>query len=366
MNDRFDPTPRERCAGFLLVENLRRVYGSLVAVDDVSLAVAPGEILCLLGASGCGKTTLLRLAAGVEQPTSGRILLDGREVAGPNVFVPPEQRGVGLVFQDYALFPHMTISENVMFGLRHRPKAQARDLALRALQRVALAHYAQAYPHMLSGGEQQRVALARALAPRPSVLLMDEPFSNLDQRLRETIREETIALLREEGMSAVVVTHDPEEAMHIADRIVLMRAGRIVQAGTSEDLYFRPKTLFAARFFCDFNEIAATSLGGKVSTPLGTFDAPPAMADGPCIVCIRPQALQIDPGGRGMACEIVSRRFLGRVDRIGLKVPGVDVLLHARLRDARAYERGQKVGLSIDARDVIVFPVPDKASPVSA
>jgi iron(III) transport system ATP-binding protein len=347
--------PRARCAGFLVIENVRQVYGRLVAIDDVSLAVAPGEVLCLLGASGCGKTTLLRMAAGVERPVAGRILLDGREVAGPSIFVPPEERGVGLVFQDYALFPHMTIAENVMFGLRHLPRKQAQDLAMRSLARVALERYAGDYPHMLSGGEQQRVALARALAPRPSVILMDEPFSNLDQRLRESIREETMSLLREEGISAVVVTHDPEEAMHIADRIALMRAGRIVQTGTAEDLYFRPQSLFAARFFCDFNEVEAICMNGAVATPLGVFAAPDRMPDGPCLVCIRPQAIQIDADGAGQTAEIVARRFLGRVDRIKLRVPELSRDLHARLRDARAYRPGQKVGLKIDPKDVIIF-----------
>jgi iron(III) transport system ATP-binding protein len=243
-----------------------------------------------------------------------------------------------------------------MFGLRHMRKAAARELAIRALDRVALARYADDFPHMLSGGEQQRVALARALAPRPSIILMDEPFSNLDQRLRETIREETMTLLREEGISAVVVTHDPEEAMHIADRIALMRAGRIVQSGTAEDLYFRPETLFAARFFCDFNEIEATSRDGVVETPLGSFPAPAEVPNGPCLVCIRPQALQIAADGHGKAAEVVARRFLGRVDRIRIRVPGLPRDLHARLRDARAYRPGQKVGLQVDPRDVLTFP----------
>ena len=347
--------PRARCAGFLVIENVRQTYGGVEALRDVSLAVAPGEVLCLLGASGCGKTTLLRLAAGVEAPTGGRILLDGMEVASPKHFVPPEKRGVGLVFQDYALFPHMSVLENVMFGLRHLPQAEARILALRGLKRVALDHYADTYPQLLSGGEQQRVALARALAPRPSVILMDEPFSNLDQRLRESIREETMALLREEGISAVVVTHDPEEAMHIADRIALMRQGEIVQTGTAEDLYFRPQSLFAARFFCDFNEIEANAALGRVVTPLGTFDAS-HVPDGPSIVCIRPQALLFDTERGGVDATITARRFLGRVDRLRVKVAGLEQELHARLRDARAFRPGQRVHLAVDARDVLVFP----------
>ena len=356
-NRSSDPlTPRARCAGFLVIENVRQSYGALDALRDVSLTVAPGEILCLLGASGCGKTTLLRLAAGVEEPSGGRILLDGVEVAGPDQFVPPEKRGVGLVFQDYALFPHMSVIENVMFGLRHMPRASAREWAMRGLKRVALDHYAESFPQLLSGGEQQRVALARALAPRPSVILMDEPFSNLDQRLRESIREETMDLLREEGISAVVVTHDPEEAMHIADRIALMSHGRIVQTGTAEDLYFRPESLFAARFFCDFNEIEAQVRAGVVETPLGIFAAPD-LPDGPCVVCIRPQALLLDSDRGGIEASITARRFLGRVDRLRLQAEGVDQEMHARLRDARAFRPGQVVRLAVDARDVLVFPL---------
>ena len=345
--------PRGRCAGFLVIEQLRHHYGALLAIDDVSLTVAPGEILCLLGASGCGKSTLLRMIAGVERPDQGRILLDGLEVCGDSSFVPPEQRGVGLVFQDYALFPHLSVVENVMFGLRHMPKAQARALAMRALTRVSLARYADDYPHRLSGGEQQRVALARALAPRPSVILVDEPFSNLDQRLRETIREQTIALLRDEGISAVVVTHDPEEAMQIADSIALMEAGRIVQTGTPEQLYHHPASLFVARFLCDVNEIAAECRNGQIDSPLGLFTAPAPLADGPCILCIRPQAIVPDPAG--VAVEFVSRQFLGHDDRLRLRLPQTGQIIHARLSHAGPLKAGQTLSVRIEADQVMVF-----------
>ena len=345
--------PRGRCAGFLVIDHLRHHYGALPAIDDVSLTVAPGEILCLLGASGCGKSTLLRMIAGVERPDQGRILLDGREVCGPSSFVPPEQRGVGLVFQDYALFPHLSVAENVMFGLRHMPKAHARALAMRALTRVSLARYADDYPHQLSGGEQQRVALARALAPRPSVILMDEPFSNLDQRLRETIREQTIALLRDEGISAVVVTHDPEEAMQIADSIALMNAGRIVQTGTPEQLYNHPASLFVARFFCDVNEIAAECRSGQIDTPLGRFPAPSAMSDGPCVLCIRPQAITPDPDG--VPVEFVSRQFLGHDDRLRLRLPQSGQLIHARLSHTGPLKTGQMLRVGVRPDEVTVF-----------
>ncbi len=345
--------PRGRCAGFLVIENVRHHYGALPAIDNVSLTVAPGEIVCLLGASGCGKSTLLRLIAGVERPEQGRILLDGREVCGSASFVPPEQRGVGLVFQDYALFPHLSVAENVMFGLRHMPKEHARALAMRALTRVSLARYADDYPHMLSGGEQQRVALARALAPRPSVILMDEPFSNLDQRLRETIREQTIALLRDEGISAVVVTHDPEEAMQIADSIALMHAGRIVQTGTPEQLYNHPASLFVARFFCDVNEVEAVCRNGQIDSSLGRFPAPLAMPDGPCVLCIRPQAIASDRDG--VPVEFVSRQFLGHDDRLRLRIPGTGQIIHARMSDVGPLKTGQVLSVGIAPESVMVF-----------
>src|SRR5918912_181896 len=239
----------------LAFDRVSQDYGSVRALDGVSLAVRPGELVCLLGPSGCGKTTLLRVAAGVETPTQGRVLLDGQEVTGPKKFLPPEARGIGLMFQDYALFPHLSILENVTFGLRDLPARDAEVSARRALARVGMERYASDYPHVLSGGEQQRVALARSVAPRPGVLLMDEPFSNLDRRMRDAIRDETVAVLREIGATTVVVTHDPEEAMRIADRIVLMRSGRIVQAGDAETIYRAPADLLAARFFCDFNEV---------------------------------------------------------------------------------------------------------------
>ena len=197
-------------AARLTFEDVSKRYGESLALDHVSLDLPPGEVLCLLGPSGCGKTTLLRIAAGVERPTSGRVLLDGQEVAGPDRFVPPEKRGVGLMFQDFALFPHLTILQNVAFGLGWMNRAEANAEALAALARVGLAHYAQEYPHILSGGEQQRVALARAIAPRPSVLLMVEPFSGLDPRLREKIREETLAILHETRASATRCCSPPE------------------------------------------------------------------------------------------------------------------------------------------------------------
>ncbi|WP_230532004.1 ABC transporter ATP-binding protein [Microvirga roseola] len=342
----------------LTFENIVQVYGSQRALDGVSLQVEPGEIICLLGHSGCGKTTLLRIAAGIEAPTSGRVLMDGLEVSGPKTLVEPERRGIGLMFQDYALFPHMTVLQNVMFGLQDLSAKEADIAARRALSRVGLEHYAGEYPHTLSGGEQQRVALARSIAPRPGVLLMDEPFSNLDRRMRDAIRDETVAILRETGATTIVVTHDPEEAMRIADRIVLMRAGAIIQQGESEEIYRRPVNLFAARFFCDFNEIAGTVRGGQATCPVGVFPAP-HLEDGPAIVCVRPQGLKLKPPGFCLPGRVAGRRFLGEVDLLHIDVPGLDRPLQARVHDPVAVKDGQDVGIEVRPKDVLVFAASD-------
>jgi iron(III) transport system ATP-binding protein len=339
----------------LAFEGVVQSYGSLRALDGVSLTIKPGELVCLLGHSGCGKTTLLRVAAGVEEPSAGRVLMDGIEVSGPQAFVPPEQRGIGLMFQDYALFPHLTILQNVLFGLKALPAQEASVAARRALSRVGLEHYADDFPHTLSGGEQQRVALARSIAPRPGVLLMDEPFSNLDRRMRDAIRDETVAILRETKATTIVVTHDPEEAMRIADRIVLMSAGSIVQEGTAEELYLRPRDLFAARFFCDFNEVEGTVRDRQVSTPVGVFAAPHLSEGASAVVCIRPQGIRLRPAGFCLPGRLLSRRFLGEVDLVHVAVQGLDRPLQARIRHGAKAGVGQDVGVEVDPQEVLVF-----------
>jgi iron(III) transport system ATP-binding protein len=338
----------------LTFEGVSQIYGGTRALDGVSLTIKPGEIVCLLGHSGCGKTTLLRVAAGVESPTSGRVLLDRMEVSGPKTLLPPERRGIGLMFQDYALFPHLSIVDNVAFGLRDLAPREAQDSARRALARVGLERNAQDFPDILSGGEQQRVALARSIAPRPGVLLMDEPFSNLDRRMRDAIREETIAILREMGATTIVVPHDPEEAMRIADRIVLMRAGKIVQEGPAETIYRSPGDIFAARFFCDFNEVEGVCRGGKVATPLGIFPAPDLAEGAGAVVCIRPQGIRVRPAGFCLPGRVVARRFLGEVDLVHVAVEGLDAPLQARVRAVKL-EPGQDVGIEVDPDEVLVF-----------
>jgi len=342
-------------AARLTFEDVSRRYGDTMALDRVSLDIAPSEILCLLGPSGCGKSTLLRVAAGVERPSAGRILLDGQEVAGSSRFVPPEQRGIGLMFQDFALFPHLTIRDNVAFGLKSLSRREARAEAHAALERVGLAHYAAEYPHILSGGEQQRVALARAIAPRPSVLLMDEPFSGLDPRLREKMREETLAILHETRATSIVVTHDAEEAMRMGDRVALMRQGRIVQTGKALELYRAPKDILAARTFSDLNELAARIDRGSAVTPLGRFAANGLTDGAAAIVCVRQRGVRLLEAGQGVPGRVLDARFLGDVALVEVAVQGLDAPLFARVKEADVPPQGAEIGIGIDQGAVLVF-----------
>jgi iron(III) transport system ATP-binding protein len=284
----------------LEVKGLRRAFGGRAVVDDLSLRVAAGQVTCLLGPSGCGKTTTLRMIAGVEAADRGEIWIDGEQVAGPGVNVPPEARHVGLMFQDFALFPHLTVAANVGFGLTGDKTAKARRVG-ELLARVNLDGFGGKHPHELSGGEQQRVALARALAPRPRVMLMDEPFSGLDNRLRDGIRDTTLEILKEEGTAVVLVTHEPDEAMRMADEIALMRGGRIVQRGAPYNIYNSPMDRAAAAFFSDINVIRGVSRGALTETPFGAFLTPGHADGGEVDIVIRPQHLKIDfdRAGRG-------------------------------------------------------------------
>ncbi|MFD0987508.1 ABC transporter ATP-binding protein [Methyloligella solikamskensis] len=339
----------------LSFENVRREFGDACALHDISLDIPAGEILCLLGPSGCGKTTLLRIAAGVERPTSGRVLLDGEEVAGPNRFVLPEKRGIGLMFQDYALFPHLTVLQNVAYGLRDLGRTEAKREGLLALERVGLASYANRYPHILSGGEQQRVALARAIAPRPGVLLMDEPFSGLDSRLRDQMRDDTLAILHETKATAIVVTHDSEEAMRMGDRIALMRGGRLVQVGSAEELYSAPSEIFAARFFSDLNEIPSRVASGKAETPFGSFEAKELADETEVLVCIRQRDLNVVPAGEGTPASVVESRFLGDVLLVELAVAGVERPVFVR-PSGPVPPPGTEVGLAMGETAPLIFP----------
>ena len=349
-------------ASRLTFEDIHHSYHGKETIRGISLTAEPGEVLCLLGPSGSGKTTLLRIAAGIEVQSRGRVVIDGREAAGPSVFLPPEKRGIGLMFQDFALFPHMTVLDNVRFGLTALTAHEAAAAARAALERVGLANYAGKYPHALSGGEQQRVALARALAPRPGVLLMDEPFSGLDSRLKDTIRADTLAILRESRATAIVVTHDAEEAMRMADRIALLRDGRLVQAGSAEELYQAPRDLFAAAFFSEINEFSGIVSGGRVETPLGIVPAHDLSDGSKVSVAVRLSDVRVMPQGGSIEARIRSRRFLGVVELLNLAVSGREEPVRARIRADLLPPHISDVTLSVAPQDILVFEKADQTA----
>ncbi len=341
-------------AGQLTFENISCTIDGNHILKDLNFEIKAGEIACLLGPSGCGKTTLLRIAAGIQRASTGRVLFDGEEVDGPARFMQPERRNVGLVFQDFALFPHLSVLQNVAFGLNALNKSEAVKIAEHALQRVGLSGFGNFYPGSLSGGEQQRVALARAIVTRPQVMLMDEPFSGLDQRLRETVREETLALLKETRATCVLVTHDPVEAMDLADRIFLMREGRLIQCGTSSELFNKPADIHVARFFSDVNEISARVENGSISTPIGIFSAH-GIAEGEIIsLVVRPQALRISRERQGMQGYVRDSRFLGDKTRCLVQFNGLDEPL-AALLSGKAPQKGETAHFQIDHDHVLAF-----------
>ena len=280
-------------------------YGAITAVKDVSLSLAAGKLTCLLGPSGCGKSTLLRLLAGLERPDDGLIAANGVILVGSEAHRPAETRNVGLVFQDHALFPHLSALDNVAFGLADLPRTEQRSRALTALEQVRLGHRADAWPGSLSGGERQRVALARTLAREPAVVLMDEPFSGLDGALRTEVRASTLEALKQSGAAVLIVTHDPQDALMTADTLILMREGEILQSGTPEDCYFRPRSVVAAGLLGDINVLPARMEEGLATTAFGrvAMDRPVRQ------VLARPEALILS--GEGVNALVLERRFAG-------------------------------------------------------
>ena len=363
-----DRSPPSAAAPRLDVRALTRSFGARPVVDDVTLTVAPGQVTCLLGPSGCGKSTTLRMIAGVDRPDAGEVRIDGHPVFAPGVNLPPEARSVGLMFQDFALFPHLTVAQNVAFGLKGDRAARLRRVD-ELLERVTLSGYGSKHPHELSGGEQQRVALVRALAPRPRVMLMDEPFSGLDNRLRDGIRDATLDVLKEEGAAVLLVTHEPDEAMRMADEIALMRDGRIVQRGAPYNVYNAPVDRAAAAFFSDINVIRATSRGALTQTAFGAF-LTPGHADGAQVdIVIRPQHLKIDfdRGGRGpnptplegqAARGTVTRaRYLGRESLVEFAMDFDGSTLTASVPGVFLPKPGTALWLMIRRDRCFVFPV---------
>ncbi len=363
MKDRRIDAPETRLA----LEAVRHAFDGVTVIDGVSLELRAGEVTCLLGPSGCGKSTLLRIAAGVERQTEGRVSIDGRLVSEGALHLPPERREIGLVFQDFALFPHLTVAENVAFGLRGPGPARA-ERAARLLERVGLAAHGRKHPHQLSGGEQQRVALVRALAPRPRILLMDEPFSGLDDRLRDGVRDETLDILREEGAAALMVTHEPEEAMRMADRIALMRAGRIVQEGAPYTIYNNPVDKEAAMFFSDVNVIHGVVANFQTETPFGRF-LTPGLADRADVeIVIRPQHLKMDFDRHGAGPlptpqdgvpargQVMRARFIGDRSIVELRMDHDGSALKASIPGVFLPRPGTPLWLSLRRDRCFVFP----------
>ena len=293
----------------LEIEGLEVRYGRVRAVDTADLVLESPGIIALVGPSGCGKTTLLRAVAGFEEPTAGHVLIAGETVAGGGLWVPPESRRVGMVFQDGALFPHLTVRENVGYGLRNAPGAAA--LVDDVIARVGIGELGGRYPDQLSGGQQQRVALARALAPAPQLILLDEPFASLDATLRSRVREEVREILETSGVCALLVTHDQEEALSFAARVAVMIDGRIVHVGTPEDVYHRPISANVAEFIGDGHLAACTVVSGRFSSEFG--DATCEAEDGPGKLFLRPEDLMLvrSSQGEGVAGTVVERRFFG-------------------------------------------------------
>ncbi|MFJ5152796.1 ABC transporter ATP-binding protein [Streptomyces sp. NPDC088353] len=339
---------------------LRREFGATVALGGLDLTVRPGEFLALLGPSGCGKTTALRMLAGFEHPDSGEVLVDGADVTR----VPAHRRDAGMVFQSYSLFPHLSARDNVAFGLRMRKvrTAERRSRAAELLELVGLADKGDRFPHQLSGGQQQRIALARALALRPRVLLLDEPLSALDAKVRLTLREEIRRLQQELGITTLFVTHDQEEALSIADRVAVMRAGRLEQCAPPAELYGRPATAFVAEFVGTMSRIPGRLSDGGVEV-LGQrlpIDGPePAASE--VDVLVRPEAVQVRATEDGGA-RVVATAFLGATVRITVRLAdATEVKADLPAREAAGLAAGTAVSVSLPERPVLVAERPNRS-----
>ena len=330
---------------------LSKTFGEVAALAGFDIAVEEGQTLTLLGPSGCGKTTALRVIAGFERPDAGEVYVGGLQVAGPGLHVPPERRRVGMVFQDYALFPHMTVAANVSYGLvkRDRDRKDLKRVA-EVLELVGLSGTEKRLPHELSGGQQQRVALARALAPRPAVILLDEPFSNLDASLRQRVRRELKEILAEARATALFVTHDQEEALALSDLVAVMREGRVVQVATPPDLYRAPSDPWVAGFLGDADFVPATAGHGQVETAIGTFATE---HDGKVLVMFRPERVLVAPHPEGEGV-VVSREYFGHDQLITILLADGS-RIRSRLGPAPDLKPGERVAVKIE--EATTFPV---------
>ncbi|MBE9198937.1 MULTISPECIES: ABC transporter ATP-binding protein [unclassified Nodularia (in: cyanobacteria)] len=337
------------------LENVTKQFSQNVApaVDNVSLTLQQGDILGLLGPSGCGKTTLLRMIAGFENLQSGKIEIGGKIVCEGSVSVPAEQRDIGIVFQDYALFPHLNVAENVAFGLRHSNKQQIQKRIAEVIELVNLQGLEKRYPYELSGGQQQRVALARALARQPQLMLLDEPLSNLDIQVRLRLREEIRDILKAAGTSAIFVTHDQEEALAISDIVGVMRQGHLEQIGTPEEIYTHPASRFVAEFVTQANFLPARRQGNIWETEVGNFELPVNYTNDTGEIMIRQEGLKLE-AATDSPVFIHSRRFLGREYLYCLKTASGKEI-HARTIADIPLPIGARVQVSVPGNTVKVF-----------
>ena len=331
-------------------------------VNNISFKVKKGELVCLLGPSGCGKTSTLRLIAGLEIPNSGSISIAGKCVSDKNRFIEPHKRDVGFLFQDFALFPHLTTKENIAWGLSHlEPKKKTNRLE-ELLEQISMTEHEDKYPHELSGGEQQRVSLARALAPKPSLLLLDEPFSSLDTKLRHEIREETSQILEDTNTTAIIVTHDPEEAMLIADKIILMSDGKIMQEGTARELYDNPKNQFVASFLGYVNQINGLVNGDLIETIIGNIPNPNFPDKTNLNIILRPQALSLskinNKDHQDQSARVESIKFMGTTNHIWSNVEspnGIKKQILTIQKDPENFEKGDKIEFKINTKKIFLF-----------
>lgn len=348
----IEPTVRELRPEALKLDRVARSFGAIRAVDGVDLAVARGEIVALLGPSGCGKTTVLRMIAGFECLDAGSIDIEGIRVADSTDAVPPERRHVGMVFQDGALFPHLTVAQNVAFGLRRKARDRIVD---ETLEIVGLAGTGARMPYELSGGQQQRVALARALAPRPHLVLLDEPFSSLDAALRTRLRTEVQVILKEAGVTAVLVTHDQEEALSMADRVAVMWEGRILQVARPDELYLRPNSRRVAEFVGDAQFLIGNQSGRTVDCALGRLPAV-MPAEGPVDIMVRPEILRLTPVSEpGEVLASVRSRFFFGHDQLLDCILSDGTIVRARTNAYSGFQPGDEVKISVRGA-VLTFP----------